>query len=1078
MIQNLLPHIDVVGDDTIQQIMGQQDQVLLRAPRAEALENWIPDVGQAYQPYRCLHGVYRSPEMSTAGIPGVLRHRWFEAQDRLDVRGSHFVGLVIYASVGDAAGYQILSGSEELGELRPRRHDNRRHLIVTEHPLDILDGQIPFTVRTNGPGRCYLESVLLMSERPVASSFEPTIEHLTAVPGGMALGNDTAATAEIHFLTAEAARATVTLLSDAGAGAEPVVRRLDALYPIHTAAFTGLESGKRYTAHVHAETDEGETAEASVDFVTGDTAAVSGDGGTRAPVEVPISILASPGDRIQMPITFGVPVEAGALHGTVGASLRVGNEDGEVQARVHSRWPDGSARWVLIDATCPPADGVSSTAAVSLRSAGRPASTETGLRSEVSEERIVVTGPLLRATVSRGGPLPLALEERHDGSWRPLFTEGGGIHGRLGNGLELHGAPPEDLSVEEQGPQRTVVRYDTPILDTEGIEHLRCRVRLHLYARHRFVRLVHRTTVVSPVLGAAIGGSDAAGPTHSAVVGESGEATSLLWLEDLQLDLPFLGATSVSLTGGVETAIPEGGWRVLHEHEQTHTVTAAGDAQRRQGRTRGHVVVSREVGGGAALQPRLALGLRHFWQTYPKGLSIDSNGLSVELFPKLGGGPLPQQEEEGHRLYFWYDPERAQYKLKVGSAFTSELLVGVPDEAAPPTELDAWFTWLEQPPRARPELNYLNRTGALLAIGAKQDSVDPAYEEALDRAAGDRVSEADQKRLYGYMNFGDGYAGDAQTGGTWDNNEYDAPFCYYVEFLRGGDPLWFELAEQAARHLADIDTCHHSPRQADVGGQYMHIPGHMGGFHPPFFRFKMAGSTQVPSHMWVEGPVLHYLLTGDEAMRDTLTNAGEWLTHGLLHSDIKNSRESGWRLIHLCGLLRMKEDHRIRNAARVLVEKVLQKQLPTGGWERPLTASHCQCPVPLHYGEAGFMIGILMAGLRRYYAIDDDARVAEAIVGGARWLVENTYDPKVGLFRYTNCHTRSPEAHPAQVLQIIEGLVEACAITPDPQLRSIIEHNLPAISATDATCAQIRYVPLVFHSLAELRAREASNGVD
>ena len=1078
----LLPHVDVVGDDTINATMDLADTVVLRTPSAEHLENWIPDGGHVYQPYRCMHGVYRSPEMSQAGIPALLRHRWFHTEERIAVRGTHFVGLVIYASVGDAATYEVISGSEELGALRPTRHDNRRHLIVTEAPLEILDGSIPFAVRATGPGRCYLESVLLLSERPEPSSFAPTIQHLTAVasPDGCS--------ADIHFTTTEPARATVTLTGANGAsGAEPPAQRLGQLYPIHTARFAGLEPGARYRAQVRAEAEDGLVAEAAVEV--GPAARDDGaQGREAAAVEVPVSLVtAAPASEAAMPITFGVPVAQGSLTGAVTASLRIGGSETDAQARTHSRWPDGSSRWVLVDATlpaglAPPVDGV-----VVLQAGEADGEAANGLQCDASAEGVTVTGPLLRVAVTSSGPLPLSLERRvgsgDGGGWQRVLTEGGGLHGALGNGLEIHATRPQDIALEESGAERAVIRYDLPAVDDHGVEHLRSRVRIHVYADQPFVRLVHRTVVVSPVLAAAIGDPDAQASdaqstrdesphphAASAVVEGPGEAASLLLLDRLHLDLPFSDASTVRIAGSDAAADAAAGWRLVHEHELAHEVSGEGGQETRDGRADGHIV----VGSDAAPSRRLAVGIRQFWQTYPKALSVDGDGVRVELFPKLSGDPLHEEEKEQHRLYFWCDRERRQYKLKVGTAFTTELLLGVPDKDDHPTAADAWFRWMEAPPRMRPTLSYLNGTHALMGIGAKGPSLDPIYEGKLDRAVDERLTAADRQRLYGYMNFGDTYSGDEAITGTWDNNEYDGPFCFYVEFLRGGNPGWFELAEQAARHLADIDTVNHSPQSADVGGQYMHIPGHMGGYHPPYFRFKLAGSTQIPSHMWVEGSVLHYLLTGDESVRETLALTGEWLTRGLLYFDLKNSRESGWRLIHLCGLLLMDDDQRILNAARVLVEKVLEKQLPTGGWERPLTESHCSCPVPRHYGEAGFMIGILMAGLRRYYAVERDQRVADAIVGGARWLLDNTYVPEVGHFRYTNCPTRSPEADPAQVLQIIEGLVEACALAPDPELRAIIERNMGAISDTNVTCLEIRYVPTMFHRLAELGAAETS----
>ena len=58
-----------------------------------------------------------------------------------------------------------------------------------------------------------------------------------------------------------------------------------------------------------------------------------------------------------MPLTFGVPVRRGALPSADDARLVWGDgpaDTSAAQTRIHSRWPDGSARWVLVDAAVPP----------------------------------------------------------------------------------------------------------------------------------------------------------------------------------------------------------------------------------------------------------------------------------------------------------------------------------------------------------------------------------------------------------------------------------------------------------------------------------------------------------------------------------------------------------------------------------------------------------------------------------------------------------------------------------------------------------------------------------------------------
>ena len=298
------------------------------------------------------------------------------------------------------------------------------------------------------------------------------------------------------------------------------------------------------------------------------------------------------------------------------------------------------------------------------------------------------------------------------------------------------------------------------------------------------------------------------------------------------------------------------------------------------------------------------------------------------------------------------------------------------------------------------------------------------------------------------MNYGDTFKGSAESGGLWENNEYDAAWCHLTEFLRGGDPRWLSLGCESARHTLDIDTCNHSRDRSQVGAQITHMAGHVGGYLPPFFRNKMAGSATLPSHMWVQGPVLYFLLTGDPFAAEVLEHTARWMTANLRYFSIGNARECGWQLTHLCALDRMGDDPRYLNAAAIIVEHILAAQSPGGGWERVLTASHGGRRLPRPLGEAGFMVGVLLSALRRYHDLTGDPRVAAAIAGGARWLVERTYDTGAGHFRYTSCAQGGGGPSAEWSLQVLEGLADANRLAPSAEVSAILRRNLADIGLT------------------------------
>lgn len=382
----------------------------------------------------------------------------------------------------------------------------------------------------------------------------------------------------------------------------------------------------------------------------------------------------------------------------------------------------------------------------------------------------------------------------------------------------------------------------------------------------------------------------------------------------------------------------------------------------------------------------------------------------------------------------------------MGLALRRDFLLVVPATGEAEPKLEAVAGWFARPAVVRPDLAWLSETGAWSAIAPKAGSPAPRYERFVDDAYDRWLADREAVRAYGFLNFGDWYG---ETLWSWGNNEYDAAFAHYSEFLRGGRPGWATLAAEAARHTADVDTCNWAVDAAREGGQYMHMPGHAGGYLPPLFRSKMGGSTMAPSHTWVEGLVLHYLLTGDEPVRETLDLTAAWLIRGdgpfgLDRFDFTNLRECGWHLTHLCALARLTDDPRYLNAGWIVVERVLDRQDEGGGWDHLLTLSHCACPPPRHRGEAGFMAGVLLSGLRRFHELTGDARVAAAIVRGARWLIASTYDRERRGFRYTSCPEK-PGPSAEYTIPVLDGIAYAFALDGDPALGAVVASGLDAL---------------------------------
>lgn len=1086
MNERLLGYVDVVGDERIDAIAARDDTVALNAVEAETLDGWQINVGQRSMPFRVGYGLYRTPSVAASGMPALLQHRFWISPEKERVCGRKYVGLLRYASERDDYRYTMQAGAELLGTVRPERRDNRRHLIVAERPIEILGGGVPFTVRADGIGPCYLEQVLFLTELPAASSFAPRLDRLSTRVTGPG-------TIELHGIASEpvAVTATATPLEGAGAAVTAIGGDPD---PLLALPLRGLIPGRPYRIAVEAREPGGEVTRATVDLPAAAPASESA-AALRIPVEVVDcgrddstgAARCGPAAPAGLPLTFAVPLPRGALRQPAAQVSFAAAPDAapegaapaeeDAQVRVHARWPDGSARWALLDAACPagalPVRGV-----VRLTRADTAAPAAAGdLTCSRADGAVTAGNRHLRVTVRRGGDLFERIEVRRDGRWTTV-GRGGGWHGALGSGLPLASRPVREVRIEAAGPRRLAIRAELPIADPHGVEHLRATVLVQLHAGQPFLTLAHRLVVVSPLAGAAmhgdlrhLGDSGAAGVD---VDGADHERASLLRVRRLELRLPWqpIGAAGIGAAGvaGGGTAAPRPGApvRVAHRHDRAYRVEAEGRSRTVAGHASGRLSI--DCAAGPCL-----LALRDFWERYPKAVRSDPDALAVELLPELDEVELPDYEREWHRLYFWLDRPSGCYRIKVGSALTTELMLCF---AADGERRNAAADWFQGHLAVRPDFDYVGETGVLEPLAAKRDSPHPPYERMVDRALDEWLEHRSSRREVGFMNYGDTFKGSAESGGFWENNEYDSPWCHFVEFLRGGDPRWLPLGCEAARHLLDIDTCNHSRDPAQVGAQVMHMAGHVGGYLPPFFRNKMAGSTTVPSHMWVQGPALYFLLTGDPFAREVLARTARRMIANLRYFSLDNARECGWQITHLCALDRLGDDPRYRNAAAIIVEHVLAAQRPGGGWERILTASHGGRRLPRPLGEAGFMVGVLLSALRRYHDLTGDRRVAAAITGGVRWLVERTYDTGAGHFRYTSCVEAGGEPSAEWSVQVLEGLADGNRIAPSAEVAAILRRNLADIGLTGqellgrprvgkALTQEARYVPTLLRALTD-----------
>jgi hypothetical protein len=254
-------------------------------------------------------------------------------------------------------------------------------------------------------------------------------------------------------------------------------------------------------------------------------------------------------------------------------------------------------------------------------------------------------------------------------------------------------------------------------------------------------------------------------------------------------------------------------------------------------------------------------------------LEANGNELVLRLFPRQYSDVFELQggEQKTHTIYLAFSgPGKAPSHL----AWAHQRLV----------------------PRATPEWYAASKACAYLS--PVSDDSNENCRELIDCAISGSQSFFARREIideYGWRHFGDMYADHEAVGHTGEtplvahyNNQYDVLYGAIVDYLRGGEPSWFDLASDLARHVIDIDIYHtQEDRAAYNGGLFWHTDHYLNAGTATHRAYSKANLNLRDHHSYGGGPsneqnytsgLLHYYyLTGDETAREAVLSLANWV---------------------------------------------------------------------------------------------------------------------------------------------------------------------------------------------------------
>jgi hypothetical protein len=563
--------------------------------------------------------------------------------------------------------------------------------------------------------------------------------------------------------------------------------------------------------------------------------------------------------RRREPITIGIPFPPNVVRDP--ADLAVDGPQGRLPSQVRplDRWPDGSIRWALVDTAIDAGAGRPMDCVIRVAS-GAPAVGQTGLRVTPDSGGVTILTGRARFALRIGGSFPVSSVEVGEGATVRTAATGFQIEH---DGERLQGTI-SSVSVREDGPLRAELDVRGTIGDRLPLD---LSARVEIFAGTSTLRL--EVTVRNR--------RRARHPSGQWPLGDEGSV--LLRSSRLLVSLgdPIRAVRCAPESGS--TCSPARLPFAIHQESSGGDRWNGPVHRNRDGvvpmRFRGYRIQSgREESLAHRASPivvaetnagEVAVAVPRFWENFPQAIGVTDTTIDVGLFPETAD----------------------LHELQGGEQKTHTVVVAFEKDAV----ADPPLAWVHEPLMIYPSPEWCCRAEAAPFLIPASADPNTAYLDqvnvALDPARG-FVAKRELADEYGWRNFGDLYADHESAFQPADrpfvshyNNQYDAIAGFAVHFFRTGDPRWWRLMDDLARHVRDIDVYHtRADKAAYNGGLFWHTNHYVDAgtsTHRTYPRGGGASGGPSAEHNYNAGLMFHYFMTGDRASRDAAVGLADWV---------------------------------------------------------------------------------------------------------------------------------------------------------------------------------------------------------
>lgn len=613
-----------------------------------------------------------------------------------------------------------------------------------------------------------------------------------------------------------------------------------------------------------------------------------------------------------VPVTFGVPFDAGAVTSASSLTLASGSSVFPTETWPLAYWPDGSVKWAAVAGTVPAGSSPLSVRIGKAKKSGRK-QMKAMLASDTGSWIVVKAGDSYVYI-----PKPDAIGSTVVNIIDSIVTSGV----RTAGAVRLVGAVkdspyPESVNVvslcsrlvsaeiERNGAERAVVKLSGVHSSADGRELLPWTVRLGFFGSSPDIKMTHsfvfdgdQNKDFISALGVAVDVPmrETVYNRHVAFSTSDGG----VWSEPVQ---PLVGRRIVNnpATGKRTPSIQEmqmrgeripeydsfddagkklidewaawDGFRLSQTGPDGYTIRKKATADSPWiGTFGGHraqgCVYAGDVSGG------VVVAMKDFWQSCPSGIEVsgarsDMATVTAWLWsPDAEPMDLRHYDVRPHGLNSSYEDVQEGMSTPYGIARTSQITIRPDSGYRGKSAFAALAAATGMESVLLPTPDYLHRHKAF-GVWSLPDRSTPAradVEDRLDMYADFYKSAIEENRWYGFWHYGDvmhAYDPVRHTwrydigGYAWDNTELASNLWLWYQFLRTADPELWHMATAMTRHASEVDVYHIGPN-AGLGSR--HNVSHW-GCGAKEARISQAGFNRIM-----------YYLTADERLGDLMSD--------------------------------------------------------------------------------------------------------------------------------------------------------------------------------------------------------------